>query len=45
MKNIQIQAAVLTISDTRGIDDDLSGNKLVELLMTAEAEIIVPAYR
>lgn len=41
MQYVQIHAAVLTVSDTRGTDDDLSGNKLVELLMTAEAEIVV----
>ncbi|MFT3745579.1 MAG: MogA/MoaB family molybdenum cofactor biosynthesis protein [Pyrinomonadaceae bacterium] len=41
MRNIRIQAAVLTISDTRGLCDDLSGNKLVELLNGFGAEVVV----
>ena len=36
-----INAAVITVSDTRGIDDDLSGNKLVELLESVGAEITI----
>lgn len=38
---MEIRAAVITVSDTRGIDDDLSGNKLSELLQTFGAEVIV----
>ena len=41
MKKTLIRAAVLTVSDTRGPHDDLSGNRLVELLMSAEAEVVV----
>ncbi|MFN0279850.1 MAG: molybdenum cofactor biosynthesis protein B [Pyrinomonadaceae bacterium] len=36
-----INAAVITVSDTRGIDDDLSGNKLVELLESSGAAITI----
>lgn len=36
---IAISAAVITVSDTRSIDDDLSGNRLVELLESLGAEI------
>ena len=36
-----IKTAVITVSDSRGIDNDLSGNRLVELLETLEAEITV----
>ena len=36
-----INAAVITISDTRGIDDDLSGNRLVELLRSLSAAISI----
>jgi molybdenum cofactor synthesis domain-containing protein len=35
-----ISAAVVTVSDSRTADDDLSGNKLVELLVSAGAEIV-----
>ena len=34
-----INAAVVTVSDTRTGDDDLSGDRLVELLKAAGAEI------
>jgi molybdopterin adenylyltransferase len=37
--SIRIKAFVLTISDTRSVEDDLSGNKLVELLTGFGAEI------
>lgn len=37
----KIRAAVVTVSDTRGPDDDLSGNKLVELLNDLGADIVV----
>jgi len=40
MKTV-INAAVVTVSDTRVPDDDLSGNKLVELLRTIGAEIAI----
>ena len=35
-----ICAAVITISDTRVIDDDLSGNKLAELLVESGATVV-----
>ncbi len=38
---MEINAAVITVSDTRGIDDDLSGNKLVDLVQTFGAQILV----
>ena len=36
-----INAAVITVSDTRGIDDDLSGNKLAEFLESIGAGIAI----
>ena len=38
---MEISAAVLSVSDTRGIDNDPSGNKLVELLQALGAEVVV----
>ncbi|MFN0139989.1 MAG: molybdenum cofactor biosynthesis protein B [Pyrinomonadaceae bacterium] len=35
-----INAAIITVSDTRSIDDDISGEKLVELLTSIDAEIV-----
>jgi len=35
-----IRAAVITVSDTRGIDEDSSGSRLVELLDSLGAEIL-----
>ena len=35
-----ICAAVITVSDTRVIDDDLSGNKLAELLVESGATVV-----
>ncbi len=35
-----IKAAIITVSDTRGIDDDLSGNRLAEMLAETGAEIV-----
>jgi molybdopterin adenylyltransferase len=40
MSNIQIKAVVLSISDTRAYENDLSGNALVELLVSAGAKVI-----
>ncbi|MBK7393132.1 MAG: MogA/MoaB family molybdenum cofactor biosynthesis protein [Chloracidobacterium sp.] len=37
----RINAAVVTVSDTRKADDDLSGNKLVELLFSLGADVAV----
>ncbi len=37
---INIRAFVLTVSDTRRIEDDESGNKLVELLTSEAAEVV-----
>lgn len=39
-KNVDIKAAVVTVSDTRKPDDDLSGDKLVEMLRAENAEIV-----
>ena len=38
---MKIQAAVITVSDTRTAKDDLSGNKLAELLFAIGAEVEV----
>ena len=38
---MEIRAAVITVSDTRKLNDDLSGNKLVELLQKLGAKINV----
>jgi molybdenum cofactor synthesis domain-containing protein len=35
-----ISAAIVTVSDTRSIDNDVSGDKLVELLTSINAEIV-----
>ncbi len=35
-----INAAVITVSDTRGAADDLSGNKLAELISSIDGEIV-----
>ncbi len=35
-----MNAAIVTVSDTRGIDDDLSGTRLGELLTLHDAEIV-----
>ncbi len=37
---VNIRVAVVTVSDTRKPDNDLSGDKLVELLTTENAEIV-----
>ena len=37
----KVQAAVVTVSDSRDLDTDLSGNKLVELLTSFGAEIVL----
>jgi len=41
MSGVIIKAAVITVSDSRGLDDDPSGDKIVELLTSSDAEIIV----
>ncbi len=41
MSKGSINAAVVTVSDTRTASDDLSGNKLVELLIGAGAEVVI----
>jgi molybdopterin adenylyltransferase len=41
MTTVLISAAVITVSDTRSVRDDVSGNKLAELLVSAGAEILV----
>ena len=38
--SINIKAFVLTVSDTRRIEDDESGNKLVELLTSEGADVV-----
>jgi molybdenum cofactor synthesis domain-containing protein len=40
MKNIQIKAIVVTVSDSRNEADDVSGAALVELLLSIGAEIL-----
>lgn len=40
MERILIGAAVITVSDTRTVDNDVSGDKLVALLRSADSEII-----
>ena len=40
MQNTIIRAAVVTVSDTRVLNDDLSGGRLVELLQSINAEIV-----
>jgi molybdopterin adenylyltransferase len=41
MTTVLISAAVITVSDTRSVRHDVSGNKLAELLVSAGAEILV----
>jgi molybdopterin adenylyltransferase len=41
MAKTKINAAVITVSDSRTVDDDPSGNKLVELLVGAGADIAI----
>lgn len=36
----KIRSAIITVSDTRSIDNDISGEKLVELLTSIDAEIV-----
>lgn len=38
---MDIQAAVITVSDSRELSDDISGNKLVDLLGDLGAEIVL----
>lgn len=38
--SIKIRSAIITVSDTRDIDNDFSGDKLVELLTSIDAEIV-----
>lgn len=40
MQNTNIKAAVITISDTRVLQDDLSGDNLAELLRSIDADIV-----
>lgn len=40
MANTLIKAATITVSDTRSIDNDVSGDKLAELLISIDAEIV-----
>lgn len=37
--SIKIRSAIITVSDTRAIDNDLSGDKLVELLSSMDAVV------
>jgi len=41
MRSTLISAAIITVSDTRRAENDLSGNKLAELLAAAGAEIVL----
>lgn len=38
--SVKINAAIVTVSDTRSLDEDLSGDKLVELLAAIDTQII-----
>jgi molybdenum cofactor synthesis domain-containing protein len=40
MTNSQIKAAIITVSDTRRNEDDMSGKRLAELLSSIGAEIV-----
>ncbi len=40
MTNIEITSAIVTVSDTRRSDDDLSGDKLAELIAGIGADIV-----
>ena len=40
MPNTPIKAAIVTVSDSRTIDNDLSGDKLAELLTSFGAEVV-----
>ena len=40
MQNTTMKAAIVTVSDSRTIGDDLSGDKLADLLASADAEIV-----
>jgi molybdopterin adenylyltransferase len=40
MAGINLKAAIVTVSDTRKVDDDVSGNQLGELLLSNGAEIL-----
>ncbi len=40
MANTAIKAAIVTVSDTRRPDNDLSGQRLAELIMSAGAELV-----
>jgi molybdenum cofactor synthesis domain-containing protein len=39
MSNVKIRAAVVTVSDTRRVNDDVSGTRLAELLTSMGAEL------
>lgn len=40
MNNSRIRAAIVSVSDTRREDNDVSGNRLAELLVSIDAEIV-----
>lgn len=40
MADIPIKAAIVTVSDTRSATDDLSGQRLVEFLLSIDAEVV-----
>ncbi len=40
MANFTIKVAILTVSDTRTLDDDLSGRRLAELIWSIGGEVI-----
>ena len=40
MAEVKIKAAIVTVSDTRRPDDDLSGKRLAELLWSVGAEVV-----
>ena len=40
MTTARIKAFIVTVSDTRSVDNDASGDRLAELLLAADAEVV-----
>jgi molybdenum cofactor synthesis domain-containing protein len=38
--SVKIRSAIITVSDTRSVDNDVSGDKLAELLMSIDADVV-----
>lgn len=41
MRSENVRAAVVTVSDTRNLSEDISGNKLVEMLTEIGGEVVI----